>query len=83
VRLKSGALTGRVKSILNATDFVVDSLPGNFPSAQIQARTNAQTASRASLVPLPLNVGDKVSLSGFLLKTTGDPVLLAEGVRKR
>lgn len=72
VRLKSGALTGRVKSILNATAFVVDSLPGNFPSAQIQVRPNAA-----------LNVGDTVSLSGFLLKTTGDPVLLAEDVRKR
>ena len=30
VRLKSGALTARVKSIQNATDFVVDNLPGNF-----------------------------------------------------
>jgi hypothetical protein len=50
----------------------VDSLPGNFPSAQIQVRPNAA-----------LNVGDTVSLSGFLLKTTGDPVLLAEDVRKR
>jgi hypothetical protein len=30
-----------------------------------------------------LNVGDTESVSGFLLKTTGDPVLLAEGVRKR
>jgi pimeloyl-ACP methyl ester carboxylesterase len=28
---------------LNATDFVVDSLRVNFPSAQIQVRTNAQT----------------------------------------
>ena len=83
VRLKSGALTGRVKSILNATDFVVDNLPGNFPSAQIQPRTNAQTDFQGISGVAALNVGDKVSLSGFLLKTTGDPVLLAEGVRKR
>ena len=83
VRLKSGALTGRVKSILNATDFVVDSLPGNFPSAQIQGRTSAQTGFQGISGVAALNVGDTVSLSGFLLKTTGDPVLLAEGVRKR
>lgn len=83
VRLKSGALMGRVKSILNATDFVVDSLPGNFPSAQIQARTNAQTGFQGISGVAALNVGDNVSLSGFLLKTTGDPVLLAEGARKR
>jgi hypothetical protein len=83
VRLKSGALTGRVKSILNATDFVVGSLPGNFPSAQIQARTNAQTGFQGISGAAALNLGDMVSLSGFLLKTTGDPVLLADGVRKR
>ncbi len=83
VRLKSGALTGRVKSILNATDFVVDSLPGNFPSAQIQGRTSAQTGFQGISGVAALSVGDNVSLSGFLLKTTGDPVLLAEGVRKR
>ena len=83
VRLKSGALTGRVKSILNATDFVVDSLPGNFPSALIQVRTNAQTGLQGISGVAALSVGDNVSLSGFLLKTTGDPVLLAEGVRKR
>ncbi len=83
VRLKSGALTGRVKSILNATDFVVDSLPGNFPSAQIQVRTNAQTSFEGISGVAALNVGDTVSLSGFLLKTSGDPVLLPEGVGKR
>jgi hypothetical protein len=83
VRLKSGALTGRVKSILNATDFVADSLPGNFPSAQIQVRTNDQTGFQGVSGVAALNVRDKVSVSGFLLKTTGDPVLLAEGVRKR
>jgi hypothetical protein len=83
VRLKSGALTGRVKSILNATDFVVDSLPGNFPSAQIQVRTNTQTGFQGISGIAALNVGDTVSLSGFRLKTSGDPVLLPEGVRKR
>lgn len=83
VRLKSGALTGHVKSILNATDSVVDSLPGNFPSAQIQLRTNAQTGFQGISGVPALHVGDTVSVSGFLLKTTGDPVLLAEGVRKR
>jgi hypothetical protein len=72
-----------VRSILNATDFVLDSLPGNFPSAQIQARTNAQTGFQGISGIAALNVGDTVSGSGFLLKTTGDPVLLAEGVRKR
>ena len=81
VRLKSGALTAQVKSILNATDFVVDNLPGNFASGQIQVRANAQ----ASFVGIPgvgsLKVGDTVSISGFLLKTTGDPILLAEGIR--
>ncbi len=83
VRLKGGALTGRVKSILNSTDFVVDNLPGNFPGAEIQVRTNAQT----NFTNLPglagLNAGDTVSVSGFLLKGPGDPLLLAEGVRKR
>jgi len=90
VRLKSGAFTARVKSILNADDFIVDSLPGNFSSVQVQVETNTQT----NLLLGPTNflgisdvadlkVGDKVSLSGLLLKTMGDPVLLAEGVRKR
>jgi hypothetical protein len=83
VRLKSGALTCRVKSVLNATDFVVDSLPGNFSSVQVQVHTDAQTGFLGISAVAGLNVGDKVSLSGFLLKTTGDPVLLAEGVRKR
>jgi hypothetical protein len=83
VRLKSGAFTARVKSILNATDFVVDNLPGNFSSAQIQVRTNAQTGFLGISGVGALNVGDTVSLSGFLLKTASDPVLLAERVRKR
>jgi hypothetical protein len=83
VRLKSGALTARVKSVLNATDFVVDNLPGNFSGAQIQIRTNQQTGFWGISSAGALNVGDTVSLSGFLLKTAGDPELLAEGVRKR
>jgi hypothetical protein len=83
VRLKSGALTGRVKSTLNATDFIVDSLRGNFPSGQIQVRTNAESSFQDISGVAALNVGDTVSLSGFLLKTTSDPVLVAEGVRKR
>ena len=83
VRLKSGALTGRLKAILNATDFVVDSLPENFPAAQIQVRTNAQTGFQGISGIAALNVGDTVSLSGFLLKASGDPVLLPEAVRKR
>ena len=72
-----------MKSILNAADFVVDSLPGNFSNAQVQTHTNAQTNFLGISDVSGLNVGDKVSLSGFLLKTTGDPVLLADGVRKR
>ena len=83
VRLKSGALTARVKSIQNATDFVVDNLPGNFLSAQIQVRTDAQTGFVGISSVGGLNVGDTLSISGFLLKTASDPVLLAEGVRRR
>ena len=83
VRLKSGALTARVKSVLNATNFVVNNLPGNFPSGQIQVRTDVQTSFVGISSPGALNVGDTVLISGFLLKTSGDPVLLAEGVRKR
>src|SRR5260370_21080755 len=69
-----GTLTGRVKSILNATDFVVDSLPGNFSSVQVQVRTDAQTGFLGISGVAGLNVGDKASLSCFLLKTTVDPV---------
>lgn len=83
VRLKSGALTAQVKSILNTTDFVVDSLPGNFSSGQIQVRANAQTSFLGISGAGGLKAGDTVSISGFLLKATGDPVLLAEGIRKR
>ena len=83
VRLKSGAFTARVKSILNADEFVVDNLPGNFSSAQIQVHTNAQTGFINVSGISALNIGDTVSLSGFLLKTTGNPMLLAEGVRRR
>ena len=83
VRLKSGALTARVKSILNGTDFVTDNLPRNFSSGQIQVRTSTQTGFLGISGVGSLNVGDTVSLSGFLLKTALDPVLLAEGVRKR
>jgi hypothetical protein len=86
VRLKSGAFTAKVKAKLNSTDFIVDNLPGNFAIKQIQVRTNALTGftSSTNISGLAdLNVGDTVSLSGFLIKTAGDPVLLAEGVRKR
>jgi hypothetical protein len=83
VRLKSGALTARVKLILSASDFVLDNLPRNFSSGQIQVRANAQTSFVGISGVGSLKVGDTVSISGFLLKTTGDPVLLAEGVRKR
>lgn len=83
VRLKSGALTAHVKSILNASDFVVDNLPGNFSSGQIQVRANAQTSFVGTSGVSGLNAGDAVSVTGFLLKSAGDPVLLAEGVRKR
>ena len=83
VRLKSGALTARVKSVLNGTDFIVDNLPGNFPSGQIEVRTDAQTGFVGISGVSGLNAGDAVSLGGFLLKTASDPVLFAEGVRKR
>ena len=82
VQLKSGAFTARVKSKLNATDFLVDNLPGNFPSAQIRVQTGRTEFTNISGLT-DLNVGDTVSLSGFLLKSAGDPVLLAEAVRKR
>src|SRR5262249_43582714 len=81
VRLKSAALTARVKSILNSTDFVVDNLPGNFPGSEIQVRTSGQ-ANFTNLAGLAsLQAGDTVSVSGFLLKGVGDPVVLGEGVR--
>lgn len=83
IRLKSGAISARVKSVVNATDFIVDNLPGNFSSGQIQVRTNLQTGFVNISGVGGLKVGDTVSVSGFLLNTTGDPVLLAEGVRKR
>jgi hypothetical protein len=46
-------------------------------------RTDVQTSFVGISSPGALNVGDTVLISGFLLKTSGDPVLLAEGVRKR
>lgn len=83
VRLKSGALTARVKSVLNANDFVADNLPRDFSSGQIQVRTGAQTSFLGVSGVGALMVGDTVSPSGFLLKAVGGPVLLAESVRKR
>jgi hypothetical protein len=83
VRLKSGVLTGRVKSIVGPTDFVLDNLPANFSSTQIQVHTVVQTTLLGISSVSNLQVGDTASVSGFLFKTAGDPALLAEGVRKR
>jgi len=83
VQLKSGAFTARVKSILSATDFVVNSLPGNFPTTEIQVSTSSNTSFTNVVGLSGLNPGDTVSFSGFLLKTSGDPLLVAGEVRKR
>jgi hypothetical protein len=72
-----------VSSIPNSTEFVVDNLPAKLSSGRIQVRTNAQTGFVGNSNVGALNVGDTVSLGGFMLKTSGDPVLLSEGVRKR
>lgn len=72
VRLKSGVLTGRVQSITNANQFVLDGLAGDFPAKEIQVigQTNAK-------------LGDLVSVSGYLLNGTGTPVFSAETIRIR
>jgi hypothetical protein len=86
VTLKDSRFTATVKAKLNATDFTVDKLSELFTSAginQIEVRTSAQTSFENVSGVVALNVGDTVSLRGLLFRTTGDPVLVAEKVRKR
>jgi len=73
VRLKSGAISGRVSSIIDGNNLILDAVPGNFPAGAIQVQVSTGN----------LNQGDAVSLSGFLLKGAGNPLLVAEDLRKR
>jgi hypothetical protein len=87
VRLRRANFTASV--LLKADpNLVVDNLPGLFTSAtplitQIQAQTSNQTAFQNVTGFFALSLGDTVSLRGLLFKTLGDPVLVADTVRKR
>ena len=83
VRLKSVALTGRVQSVHGTNQLTVDHVPANFATTQVEVMLalNSNFDGISSLSNLAAN--DTVSVSGFLFKTPGGPVLLLEGIRKR
>ncbi len=83
IHLRTTSLTATVTSKLDAVSFAVGSLPGIFSNAQVSVITSTNTIFENVVDVNSLNVGDTVSLSGQLFKTTGGPVLAALRVRKR
>ncbi len=87
VRLRRSIFTATVMSI-SGSNFTVNNLPSLFTSAnppvtQIDVRTSSATEFEDVSGVGGLAVGDTVSLRGLLFKTTGNPALVADKVRKR
>jgi hypothetical protein len=82
VTLTAASLTAKVEAKVDADNFTVANLPGIFTSAQIQVQASAATFDGVANVSA-LNVGDTVSVEGSLFKTSGNPMLVADKVRKR
>jgi uncharacterized protein DUF4382/uncharacterized protein DUF5666 len=85
VVLERSVLTATVKSV-SGTTLVLDNLPGLFAAAgitEIQVATSTQTDFRNVSGAGGLSPQDEVSIRGFLFKTSGGPVLLADIVRKQ
>jgi len=86
VRLRDTRFTATVSGAPAGSSFNVGGLPGLFASAgisQIQVQTSSQTNFENVNGVSGLADGSTVSLRGLLFKSTPNPVLIADKVRKR
>jgi Domain of unknown function (DUF5666) len=86
VRLRDTSFTATVSGAPSGNNFNVGGLAGLFTSAgisQIQAQTSSQTNFDNVSGVSGLADGSTVSLRGLLFKSTPNPVLIADKVRKR
>jgi hypothetical protein len=86
VRLRDTSFTATVSGAPSGNNFNVGGLPGLFTSAgisQIQVQTSSQTNFDNVSGVSGLADGSTVSLRGLLLKSTPNPVLIADKARKR
>lgn len=86
VRLRDTSFTATVSGAPSGNNFNVGGLPGLFTSAgisQIQIQTSSQTNFDNVSGVSGLADGSTVSLRGLLFKSTPNPVLIADKVRKR
>jgi hypothetical protein len=86
VRLRDTRFTATVSGAPVGNNFNVGSLPGLFTTAgisQIQVQTSSQTNFDNVSGVSGLADGSTVSLRGLLFKSTPNPVLIADKVRKR
>src|SRR5262249_32892786 len=86
VRLRDTRFTATVSGAPTGSNFNVAGLPGLFVTAgvaQIQVQTSSQTNFDNVSGVSGLADGVVVSLRGLLFKSTPNPVLIADKVRKR
>jgi hypothetical protein len=86
VRLRSTSFTATVSGAPAGSSFNVGGLPGLFTSAdvgQIQVQTSSQTNFENVNGVSGLADSSTVSLRGLLFRSTPNPVLVADKVRKR
>jgi hypothetical protein len=86
VRLRGTRFTATVSGAPTGSNFNVAGLPGLFTAAgisQIQVQTSSQTNFDNVAGVSGLADGSTVSLRGLLFKSTSNPVLIADKVRKR
>jgi hypothetical protein len=86
VRLRDTSFTATVSGAPSGNNFNVGGLPGLFTSAgisQIQVQTSSQTNFDNVSGVSGLADGSTVSLRGLLFRSTPNPVLIADKVRKR
>lgn len=86
VRLLCTFFTATLASKINATDFMVNGLPGLMTSAGMSGMrisTSTQTQFEGVTGMGGLNAGDTVSLRGPMFMQGGSPVMIAGIVRKR
>ena len=86
VRLRDTSFTATVSGAPVGNNFNVGGLPGLFTAAgisQIQVQTSSQTNFDNVSGVSGLADGSTVSLRGLLFKSTPNPVLIADKVRKR
>jgi hypothetical protein len=86
VRLRDTRFTATVSGAPSGNNFNIGGLPGLFVAAgvtQIQVQTSSQTNFDNVAGVSGLADGSVVSLRGLLFKSTPNPVLIADKVRKR